>query len=209
MSPEPKSTDQRIAELCAQGRHDLATEQILQAHGGEIMRFLVHRARDPQLASEAFSAFSEALFRGVPGFAFAASVRTWAFTLAHHALARCQTLQTRERKRRANISEAPEQTEEPLKERTVTPPYLRTEIKTQLRKLRERLPEDDQLLIDLRTTRRFAWRDIARIMLGPDGASAVELDREAARLRKRFQHATDRLRALAAAEGLLPEGKVD
>ncbi|HEX7480846.1 MAG TPA: hypothetical protein VF331_23795 [Polyangiales bacterium] len=61
-----------------------------------------------------------------------------------------------------------------------------------------------QLLLDSRLSRRFSWKDIARICLGvSDDDGSAELDREAARLRKRFQLMRDRLREMAAAQGLL------
>jgi len=201
----PTPTDERVSQLCACGRSDLAAGVVLDAHGGEVMRFLVKRARDAQLASEAFSAFSEDLLRGLPGFVHACSIRTWVFTLAHHALARTQRVHARDRSRTAALSEAQERSGAVLHPRTNTPAYLRTEVKARMRELALQLPEDDQLLIDLRTTRRFAWKDIARIVIGsehtPDDA---EVEREAVRLRKRYQLATDRLRALAVAAGIVP-----
>jgi RNA polymerase sigma-70 factor, ECF subfamily len=203
-------TDERVAELCAQGRGDLAAAKVLEAHGGEVMRFLVGRARDHQLASDAFSAFSEDLCRGLPGFHFACSVRTWIFTIAHHALARTRRGYQRDRTRGATLSSAEARSGIASPERTATPPYLRTDVKTRVRELRSRLPEEDQLLIELRTALRFGWRDIARILLGSESAPTGEIvDREAARLRKRFQLATHRLRELAIEEGILRDAERD
>jgi RNA polymerase sigma-70 factor, ECF subfamily len=206
MTAEHKAVDLTVAQLCEQGRFEQASASALQAHGGEIMRFPVSRARSPQLASEAFSTFSEDLCRGLPSFRFRCSLRTWLYTLARNALFRTRRALAAERARTTPI---PDSEERPLPapgERSETPAYLRTEVKQYMRRLRERLPESDQMLLDLRTTRRFSWKDIARILLD-DGAADDDavLDREAARQRKRFQLVTERLRAMALAEGVLLE----
>jgi RNA polymerase sigma-70 factor (ECF subfamily) len=80
----------------------------------------------------------------------------------------------------------------------------RTENKSQIRQLRERLPQADQALLILRINRRLGWTEIARI-LGDEGeaSDAATLAREAARLRKRYQTAKEKLRRLAEAEGLV------
>jgi RNA polymerase sigma-70 factor (ECF subfamily) len=72
-----------------------------------------------------------------------------------------------------------------------------------MRELRERLPMEDQQILILRVGRNLSWPEIAMV-LAEDGlrSSSEELTREAARLRKRFQLAKDRLRAMAREEGL-------
>ena len=72
--------------------------------------------------------------------------------------------------------------------------------------LRKRLSEEDQLVVELRVARAFSWKDIARITLGPARDDAEVVEREAARLRKRFELAKQQLRAWAKTEGLLPDG---
>jgi RNA polymerase sigma-70 factor, ECF subfamily len=87
--------------------------------------------------------------------------------------------------------------------RTRTDAYLKTEVKNRMQELRQKLPAEDQQLLILRVNRQLSWNEIAMV-LGDDGlrATDVELQREATRLRKRFQLAKDRLRALARQEGL-------
>ena len=87
--------------------------------------------------------------------------------------------------------------------RTRTDAYLKTEVKNRMQELRQQLPAEDQQLLILRVNRQLSWNEIAMV-LGDDGlrATDVELQREATRLRKRFQLAKDRLRALARQEGL-------
>jgi RNA polymerase sigma-70 factor (ECF subfamily) len=88
-----------------------------------------------------------------------------------------------------------------VRSRTAT--YLLTEVKDQVRALRDRLTPDDQAILVLRVDRDLPWRDIARIM-ADEGESLTEpeLVRRAAALRKRFERIKDELRALAQAAGL-------
>jgi RNA polymerase sigma-70 factor (ECF subfamily) len=60
------------------------------------------------------------------------------------------------------------------------------------------------MLLILRVDRGMDWRDLAAAM-GDENAplEGADLDREAARLRKRFERIKDRLRELAREAGLL------
>lgn len=189
------------ARLEAGGARDAAAAAI-ELYGGEVLGFLHAVARDEDLASEAFSAFSEDLLRGLPGFRWDASLRTWAYALARNALHRLR----RDPRRRArnnvplsnpgaDISAIVDQV------RTATLPFLRTSVKDELRRLREALDPDDHALLVLRIDRKMSWRDIARAIPGEE---TEEVDRRAATLRKRFERAKTMLRELATARGIIP-----
>jgi RNA polymerase sigma-70 factor (ECF subfamily) len=189
------------AKLETSGARDAAAAAI-ELYGGEVLGFLHAVARDEDLASEAFSAFSEDLLRGLPGFRWDASLRTWAYALARNALHRLR----RDPRRRArnnvplsnpgaDISAIVEQV------RTATLPFLRTSVKDELRRLREALDPDDHALLVLRIDRKMSWRDIARALPGEE---TEEVDRRAATLRKRFERAKTMLRELATARGIIP-----
>lgn len=75
-------------------------------------------------------------------------------------------------------------------------------MKSALHDLRDELPEEERTLLVLRIDKRMEWRDIAVAMSDAE-LSDAEMTREAARLRKRLQLATERLRALARKRGLL------
>lgn len=81
---------------------------------------------------------------------------------------------------------------------------LGEERRSRLQVLRETLPLEDQALLVLRIERELDWRDLARVMNAAAELDDVALDREAARLRKRFQAAKERLRALIRAEPTTP-----
>ena len=73
-----------------------------------------------------------------------------------------------------------------------------------MRALREQLEPDDQMLLVLRVDRGMEFRDIAVALAEADAPLDAEtLEREAARLRKRFERVKERLRELARSEGLI------
>ena len=86
--------------------------------------------------------------------------------------------------------------------KTTTLVYMRTEVKSEIRRLRDELPAEDQLVLVLRVDKNMEWRDIAMALADHDLDEAA-LARESARLRKRLQLATARLRELATERGLL------
>jgi RNA polymerase sigma-70 factor, ECF subfamily len=179
-----------------------AATEALQELGPDVQRFLSARLHDRPQAEEAYLQFSEDLWVGLPGFRWQSSLRAWMFVLARNAATRVSRKQQREvqfdsgRHDRTNFYE---------RVRTSTARFLRTEVKDRMRKIRERLDEDDQTLLILRVDRKLEWSDLAVVMNEVSiDAPAADVQRAAARLRTRFQTAKKRLRALAEAEGLLP-----
>ena len=171
----------------------------LELYGAEVFGFLHALARDDDLAAEAFSGFSEDLWKGLPGFRWDASLRTWAYALARNALHRLRRDPRRRPRHNVPLSATSKAAQLAEHVRTQTLPFLRTEVKDEVRRLREALDPDDHALLVLRIDRKLSWRDIARAMPGDDG---VELDRRAATLRKRFERAKAMLRELATKRGL-------
>jgi len=108
----------------------------------------------------------------------------------------------RQHERNLPLSQISEVTAVVARVRTNTVDYLRSEVKTGLRALRDELPEDDRTLLVLRIDKGMGWREIAAAMSDGDLADD-EVARETARLRKRYQLATERLRTLAHERGLL------
>jgi RNA polymerase sigma-70 factor (ECF subfamily) len=200
------SDDAVIRQKCGEGDVDQAATLTLEIYGREIMHFLVRRANDDQLASDAFAQFAEDVWRGLSRFEFRCSLKSWVFTLAHHALSRLARERARERRRSVPLFETSHTFALARRMRTDTLPFLRTEVRQGIALLRERLSAEDQLLLELRINQRFSWKDIARITLGEvEQPAPANVDREAARLRKRFELVKKRLRTLAEAEGLLSD----
>ena len=70
-------------------------------------------------------------------------------------------------------------------------------MKSEIRRLREELPEPEQMLLILRVDKALECPEIAAAL------SVDELKREAVRLRKQFQRVTEKLRGLARERGIL------
>src|SRR5208283_822901 len=110
----------------------------------------------------------------------------------------------RRRGRQVSLSRAGPLSAIEQKIRTATLAAARTETRSRMSRLRESLPPEDQTLIILRVNRKLDWKEIAQVMVyeGETVADDV-LAREAARLRKRYQLAKDRLRRMAEEQGLV------
>jgi RNA polymerase sigma-70 factor, ECF subfamily len=169
-------------------------DQVLRDHGAEIFGWLMATLSSEVDAADAFSLFSEDLWRSLARHQGRCSIRTWCYMLARAAVAR--TLEARRTGRAVPLSDAPLQhIAAEVREPTLS--FLRTDVKCRVRSLREQLAPDDQTLLVLRVDRDLGWRDIAIVMFG-DQADDAELARQAARLRKRFERVKAQLRALSA-----------
>lgn len=175
-----------------------ATTVALRGYGPEVLGFLVGVTHDHVRAEEAFSLFAEHLWQGMTRFEWKCSVRTWAYLLARNASTDLGRREARHQRSRVTLSASPA-AEIAACVRTETMSLLRTEKRTRFQRLRDELPEEDRTVLVLRVDRDLAWRDIAVVL----GAEDTAIEREAARLRKRFQLVKDRLRALGKARGLV------
>ncbi len=178
-----------------------AADAAIRGYGPEIYGFLVAFHRDDEDASEVWSRVTERLWAGLDRFGWQSSFRTWVY-----AIARNTSIRYRQEKKRRREEGLPEGSQVDLaaRLRTDTASWLRTSARDRFAALRDSLPEDDRMLLVLRVDKDLAWNDLARVMLPEDAGPLDEegLKREAARLRKRFQHVKERLlelkRAIAA-----------
>ena len=190
---ERRELEQTIREACQRQDWQAAATHALRGYGPEVLGFLVGLESSEQRGREVFSTFCEDLWRGLPGFGWDCSLRTWLYCVARHA---CFREKRAERRRPYGmpLSKAPAVAEVAWQVRSGTHTFQRTEVKERVRRLREALPDSDRMLLILRVDREMSWRDLARVVLG-GSPSPVELEREAVRLRKRFQLVKERLRA--------------
>jgi RNA polymerase sigma-70 factor, ECF subfamily len=198
---EPPPPDEaELRRAWQDGRFDDATTLALEWYGPEVLGLLAARLRSDSDAAEAFSMFAVDLWRGLPGFAWRCSLRAWAHRIARNAAHRWS--KARRGARDLPLpGEALDQVADRVK--TTTLLYLRSEVKSEVRRLRDELSEEDQLVLVLRVDKGLEWRDIAMALADAD-LEEPQLTRAAARLRKRLSLATQRLRELAQARGLLP-----
>jgi len=145
------------------------------------------------------------MWNGIRDFRFECSFRTWAYSLARHAYARFGRRDPR--RRELALSQIPSLAHLEARVRTSTRPYLRSDLKDRVTRLREQLAPEEQMLLVLRIDRDLSWVEVAQIMAESHGAglAGAELDKVAAACRKRFERTTTKLRRLAEQQGLLPE----
>lgn len=197
--------ERAVRGMCDHGDHAGATAHIVRGYGPELFSFLAAMSRSDTEANDAFSDLAEAVLRGLAGFGWQSTLRTWLYGIARNVLHKRRRNEARRRRR---VGEAGASTLEGVVQqvRTDTAAFLQTEKKTRLQALRDSLPEDDRMLLVLRVDRELAWNDLALVL--HDGAEGAPLEdaalaREVARLRKRFQLVKERLREMAKKEGLL------
>jgi RNA polymerase sigma-70 factor, ECF subfamily len=204
MTDDALPSEAPIRAACEAGDLSAAATLVLGLYGRDVLGFLIVRLHGLDRGEEAFAMFAEDLWRGLPRFAWRCSMRGWVYSLARNAANRL--VRSPQARPRNNL---PLSTESRFQEvvqelRTVTAAYLRTEAKDRARTLRETLEPDDQLLISLHVERKLAWREIAIAL--HDQADPLEgeaLERESARLRKRFERLKLELKRLAKEQGLI------
>jgi RNA polymerase sigma-70 factor (ECF subfamily) len=196
-----------VKALCEAGDWGTAATAIVRGYGPEVYGFLLAVQRSETEADDAFAELAEAVWRGLPRFAWESSARTWTYAIARNVSRRSKHEAARRERRGPRAGEsALSHVAEHI--RTETAAFLRTEKKTRLQALRRTLPQSEQMLLVLRVDRGLAWVDLARILHEQEGDDEAPVDdaavaREAARLRKRFQIVKDKLREMAKKEGLL------
>jgi len=206
MTPDEMSQVEETARE-AWSRGDMAATATLvyEEYGTEIYSFLL--AQFPGQASSAddvFSQFSEDFWCGLPSFGWRCSLRAWCYKVARSAASRYRRTPDNQRGRRVPVSSAPWVDAFIQRTRTTTQPHLRTDVKDEFHRLREKLAEEDRDLLILRVDRGLAWRDIAYAMLGVDQPADNEaILRKEAALRQRYSEVKKRLKALAIDSGLL------
>mgnify|MGYP005816288177 CR=1 FL=1 len=207
MSESHAVVEEFVRNACLAGDFKAAASHAFEAHGPEILSFLHAHVRSHTVAHYVFSMFAEDLWRGLPSFAFRSSLRAWLYTLARNAATR-HALAAHNRRGRHIALTAPFLEALVARTRTATELHLRSEMKSKVRALRDRLSPEDQTLLVLHVDRGLAWRELAMVL--HEGAGTLEGEartREAARVRKRFERLKARLRELARAEGLAPNAE--
>ncbi len=204
MTDQREQLEHRIRACFDTQDYDRATTTVIEGFGPEIFGFLIARLRSESDAAEVFSDFTLDLWKGLPKFEWRCPVRVWAYALARHAANRYSTAPGRRPARNIPLSQARglSQLEQQVRGQTLT--YLRTATKSRMAELREKLPVEDQTVLILRVDKNLSWNELALVMSADEQpADDATLKKEAARLRKRFQLAKDRLKKMAKAEGLL------
>jgi RNA polymerase sigma-70 factor (ECF subfamily) len=180
-------TEAEIARLLDAGDLRAAATVLIRDYGPEINGYLFVVLRDGDRTNDAFSRFSEDVWKGIGGFRRECSARSWAYRVAFNA-ANDELADTfRKRGRRLLTEEISELVAEV---RSSSLEFFE-EARRKLDSLRAMLTPEEQTLLTLRKDRRLSWRDVAHVF-----ATAEKAPNEAA-VRKRFERLVDKLRTLA------------
>jgi RNA polymerase sigma-70 factor (ECF subfamily) len=197
---EREKLEREIQALCKRGDLAAAVERALEGYGQEIMRLMASVLHDYERSRDAFSLFSENLLRGLSGFRWESSFRTWAYRLARNACYQVMHAPAG-REQPVSMSALPDEAHKP---RSETRPWQRTSVKERFRALRESLDPQERMLLLLRVDQKLSWEEVARVMSeGEEDLSDAALKRKAAALRQQFQRIKVHLRSLAQEEGLI------
>lgn len=189
------SIDDELRALAAAGELGEVARLAISHYGAELLRYLAAVTRDDGEAAEVFAQTCEDLWRGLPGFRWQASLRTWLYTLARHAWRRRGRDRFRRGAERVALSDQPELA---AAVRTQTAEWQRSEVRDRFAALRAQLTDEDRELLALRVDRGLAWREIAQVLEDTDDDTL--LTRRSAALRKRFERIKDLIRSHLAAQ---------
>ncbi len=202
---ERERLESDLRSRCDATRWEEAAALLVRGYGPELFGFLMvaHRGDEAE-AADAFSAMTEAIWRGLPTFAWNSSMRTWAYAIAHRITLTRRRDAARQGRRLLHVSGSSLE-QIATRVRTETASFLRTEKRSRLQALRDSLSDEDRMLLLLRVDRELSWNEVAAVLTGEEAAALDERTcmKEASRLRKRYQLVKDRLREMAKREGLL------
>jgi RNA polymerase sigma-70 factor, ECF subfamily len=184
----------RIQAALARGAPEEAATEAIRGYGPQILGYLTRVLGAPDEAADAFSLFSERLWKGMAGFEGRSSVRVWAYRVAWTAALRVAGDGYRRRRERLRTSMASRIAAEVATRSAVE---ARARADDGLERLRSRLEPAERALLVLRLDQRLSWREVGEVLRG----EGEEVDEAA--LRKRFERLKEKLARLARTEGLL------
>jgi RNA polymerase sigma-70 factor (ECF subfamily) len=182
----------RVLAALASGDEAGAAEAALRDHGPAVLRYLRSLLRDPDEADDAFSMFSEQVWKRIGTFRGQGGFEVWLFRIAFREALRLREEGWQRKRRDLPTTEAGRIAAEVRRTASVS----RERRLDALDRLRASLSFEDQHLLVLRVDHGLSFRDIA-VTIDEDGG----LDEATAR--KRFERAKARLARLAKEEGLL------
>lgn len=182
------ATDEAARALAESGDVAGAATLLVREYGPSVLGWLWATTPSAADADDIFGTVCERLWKALPTFDWSGSPRTWMYVVGRNL--------TIDRVRRATTKrEVPLSVAPPVAAvvASTTTAFRKTTHKNRLQRLRDALPPDDRTLLILRLDRQLPWADIARILSEPD-ASAEELRKASARIRKRFARLKEGLR---------------
>jgi len=188
------AVDARVADLVGRGLGEEAATLVLESLGPEILGYLRAVLRDDADASDAFSLFSEGVWRGLLHFRGEASLRAWCYRIAYRAILSGKRDPFRRRRDRMDTTMASR-----VAGRIFASTALERERQSDaLERLKATLEPDEQTLLTLRVDRQLSWREVADVLVDEGAERADE-----AALRKRFERLKEKLARAAREAGLV------
>src|ERR1051325_2857523 len=148
-----RDLEQALAELLRERQFDRLATLALEAYSDGLYGYLIGLMNNPMDAAEVFSQTIEDFWRGLPRFRGEARVQTWFYKLGQHAACRFRRSpwnrgdRTGDSKIEQLIAAAHSHTE----------PWRDTEVRDQVRTLRDALEHEDRALLLLRSARGLGW----------------------------------------------------
>ena len=184
--------EERLQALLAAGQASEAVAEGLREVGPVTLRYLRSLLHDEDEAADAFSVFAENFWRGLPGFRFGSSLRTWSYRIAWNAAQNLRNAAWKRHGRRFASGEASAIAEE-IRTRSAEGVSRQ---RSALDRIRDSLPDEDRSLLALRIDQGLSWAEIAEI-LSEEGRPV-----QANTVTKRFERLKSRLAELADQHGL-------
>jgi RNA polymerase sigma-70 factor (ECF subfamily) len=185
--------ESRIRAALARGEPDAAAEEAIRGYGPQVLGYLTRVLGSADDAADAFSYFSERVWKGMAGFEGRSSVRVWLYRVAWTAALRVADDGFRRRRERLRTSMASRLAAEVMTRAAAD--VVRED--EGMDRLRRALEPAERALLVLRLDQRLSWREVAEV-LRADGEAVDE-----AALRKRFERVKEKLARLARDEGLI------
>jgi RNA polymerase sigma-70 factor (ECF subfamily) len=185
----------RIRAALARGAVEEAATAAIRGYGPQILGYLTRVLGSSDDAADAFSFFSERLWKGIATFEQRSSVRVWAYRVAWTAALRVSSDAFRRRRERLRTSMASRIADEVV---TRSAAEARARADDGMEQLRAALEPAERALLVLRLDQRLTWREIAEVMRR-EGDAVDEVA-----LRKRFERLKEKLARMARAQRLLP-----
>ena len=184
---EREQLERTVEAACRRRDFSVAAMLTIRGYGRELVGFLGALTRDAATADEVFVQLCGDLRKGLPGFRWDSTLRTWCYVLAR--------ARSRRGPRRRAARSPRTQLEHVVAElRAESASYLRAEVRRARAEARSELDADDQLLLILRVDLMLQWPEIARVMAGEPIRDGDEVLRRARALRKRFARIKEQLR---------------
>jgi len=183
-----------IRALHAAGRFREAATRAIQLLSPQIHRYLSGVLRNPDDADDALSAWSENLWKGMPGFRWESSLRVWAYRLAWNTALNLRDQAWRRRGRRLRTTEASVLAAEARRSSMM----LRDARAEKIDRLRASLDPDEQSLLTLRLDQELSWAEISEVLTRPAEEPLSEPS-----LRQRYHRIKEKMGKRLKEEGLL------